>query len=442
MTRLESWGRLPRTSDSEAFSLHWQSDFLNLVRRKGTTLLPYGLGRSYGDSCLSDHGTLLLTRGLDRFIGFDVENGIIRCEAGVSLAEILKLVVPKGWFLPVTPGTKFVTVGGAVANDVHGKNHHVDGTFGHAVCSLELIRSDGSRRECSRIQNQDVFYATIGGLGLTGLITWVEFKLKKIYSTKIDQEVIKFGGLSDFFALSRESEHNFDYTVSWIDCLASRENLGRGLFFRGNHAKTPTLDLQAGMNAETRTKVRVPFDLPSLAMHPLAVKAFNLAYYHKQLAKNHVSQVPYDPFFYPLDAIHDWNRIYGKRGFFQYQCVVPFTSGTDAIRDILSEISKAKLGSFLAVLKTFGDKPSLGMMSFSRPGVTLALDFANTGDEVLKLFDRLDGITTAAAGSVYIAKDARMSASSFRHYYPRWHEFAHFVDPRFSSSFWQRVTKL
>jgi FAD/FMN-containing dehydrogenase len=176
-------------------------------------------------------------------------------------------------------------------------------------------------------------------------------------------------------------------------------------------------------------------------MHPLTVKAFNLAYYHKQLRIKHASRVFYDPFFYPLDAVHDWNRIYGKRGFYQYQCVVPFSSGTDAIREILGEISRAKLGSFLAVLKTFGDKPSLGMMSFPRPGVTLALDFANSGQDVLKLFDRLDAITRAAGGSVYIAKDARMSAASFRQYYPRWQEFTHFVDPRFSSSFWGRVTE-
>jgi FAD/FMN-containing dehydrogenase len=441
MTRCESWGRLPRKNVPEARDLHWQSDFLRWVGKKGKPLLAYGLGRSYGDSCLNDDGVLLLTRGLDRFVRFDPVTGLIRCEAGVSLAEVLRLVLPRGWFLPVTPGTKFVTVGGAVANDVHGKNHHVDGTFGHAVRCLELMRSDGSRRECSADQNQDVFYATIGGLGLTGLITWVEFQLKKISSALIDQEVVKFGGLEDFFALSRESERDFAYTVSWIDCLASKNNLGRGLFIRGNHATQSLDDAALKVAASRSATYRVPLDLPTIAMHPLTVKAFNLAYYHKQLRIKHASRVFYDPFFYPLDAVHDWNRIYGKRGFYQYQCVVPFSSGTDAIREILGEISRAKLGSFLAVLKTFGDKPSLGMMSFPRPGVTLALDFANSGQDVLKLFDRLDAITRAAGGSVYIAKDARMSAASFRQYYPRWQEFTHFVDPRFSSSFWGRVTE-
>ena len=435
MTKFESWGRVPRPNRQEAAPLTWRDAPLALPIDISNKVLPYGLGRSYGDSCLNDGHTLLLTRGLDRFIAFDKTSGLITCEAGVSLAEILALIVPQGWFLPVTPGTKFVTIGGAIANDVHGKNHHCDGTFAHAVRRFELLRSDGSRVICSNMENVDLFLATIGGLGLTGLITWVEFQLKPVANAAITQEVIKFGNLDEFFALSSESERDYAYTVSWIDCLAKKLSQGRGLFIRGNHAAP---DVGPLPEASSR-KSRVPFDLPAFTINPWTVRAFNFAYYNKQRQPRVASTVHYDPFFYPLDAIHDWNRIYGKPGFYQYQCVVPLSAGTDAIREILAEIAKAGLGSFLAVLKTFGCRPSLGMMSFPRPGVTLALDFPNTGENVLRLFGRLDAITLSAQGSVYPAKDARMSGSSFKHFFPRWEDFSKYVDPRFSSSFWRRV---
>ena len=435
MTKFDSWGRLPRPNKQDAVTLAWRDAQLALPVDATNTALPYGLGRSYGDSCLNDGHTLLLTRGLDRFISFDKISGLLTCEAGTSLGEILALIVPQGWFLPVTPGTKFVTVGGAVANDVHGKNHHCDGTFAHSLRRFELLRSDGSRLICSNIENVDLFLATIGGLGLTGLITWAEFQLRPVANAAITQEVIKFGNLEEFFALSSESERDYAYTVSWIDCLAQKSSLGRGLFIRGNHAAA---DIGSPPEASSR-KSRVPFDLPAGTINPWSVRAFNFAYYHKQRQPRVTSTVHYDPFFYPLDAVNEWNRIYGKPGFYQYQCVVPFSEGTAAIREILTEIAKAGLGSFLAVLKTFGSRPSLGMLSFARPGVTLALDFPNTGENVLRLFERLDAITLSARGSVYPAKDARMSGLSFKHFFPRWEEFSKYVDPRFSSSFWRRV---
>lgn len=431
-----SWGNVSKARHM-CVPFGWRHDSWPSSEAAANYLLPHGLGRSYGDSCLNDGQALVPTRSLNRFIHFDPASGLLACEAGVSFEEVLSLVVPRGWFLPVTPGTKFVTVGGAIANDVHGKNHHLDGNFGHAVTKFELLRSDGQRILCSPTENSDWFHATIGGMGLTGLITWAEFQLRQVANPYINQEIVKFGNLDEFFALSKESAKDYRYTVSWIDCLASGSALGRGLYIRGNHA-SPSFTRAPVRRDATKT---VPFNFPSWTLNPLTVKLFNFAYYHKQRVRVHRSTQHFDPFFYPLDAIHHWNRIYGKRGFYQYQCVVPYVSGTEAIREILTEITRAGLGSFLAVLKTFGDVPSVGMMSFPRPGVTLALDFPNSGGKVLRLFDRLDRITRDSRGAVYPAKDNRMSGDSFQMFYPQWQDFSKYIDPKFSSSFWRRVTE-
>jgi FAD/FMN-containing dehydrogenase len=400
--------------------------------------LAHGMGRSYGDSCLNDHGQLILTRPLDHFIDFDRDTGVLTAEAGVTLEEILNFAVPLGYFLPVTPGTKFVTLGGAIANDVHGKNHHVDGNFSHHLNRFELLRSSGERLICSPGQNQEMFAATVGGLGLTGLITWAEVRLRPIHNPYISQQVIKTSGLKDFFQLSQDSERDFAYTVSWVDCLAKGDALGRGLFIRGNHAPANLTDHKQRPDSRKKS---VPLDFPSFALSGPTIKAFNTLYYNKQLSRETRGVTHYDPFFYPLDAVHHWNRIYGKRGFLQWQCVVPFagSGGEAAIKEILATISRAGQGSFLAVLKTFGGVKSLGLMSFPKEGVTLALDFANSGQRLFKLLERLDHITRDAGGSVYIAKDARMSAESFRRFYPNHELFSKFIDPRFSSSFWRRV---
>jgi FAD/FMN-containing dehydrogenase len=433
----QSWGRYPKAYEQTPVRLTDRAQSLPALSQD-TTMLAYGMGRSYGDSCLNDPGHIILTRNLDHLLDFDRTTGILTAEAGVTLEEVLSISVPAGFFLPVTPGTKFVTLGGAVANDVHGKNHHIDGNFSHHVLAFELLRSDGSRLICSESSNSEFFYATIGGLGLTGLITWVKVQLKPVTSAFISQEVIKTENLADFLALNAASDRDFLYTVSWIDCLARGKNLGRGLFMRGNH--TPK-DL-APKSISRSGKKSIPIDLPSFVLNGLTVKTFNALYYNRQLGRKSSSVVHYDPFFYPLDAVHHWNRIYGKRGFLQWQCVVPTdrATGEDAIKEILREISKAGMGSFLAVLKTFGPKPSLGMMSFPRAGITVALDFPNKGPKLLKLLERLDTITREAHGSIYAAKDARMSPESFRVFYPRVEEFMKFLDPKFSSSFWRRVT--
>ncbi|MEY2430070.1 MAG: hypothetical protein QOJ40_2955, partial [Verrucomicrobiota bacterium] len=402
------------------------------------SLLPYGKGRSYGDVCLNDGGTLLLTEALDHFISFDPDSGALRCEAGVTLEDVLKFAVPQGWFLPVTPGTKFVTVAGAVANDVHGKNHHLMGTFGEHVQSFELLRSDQQRLVCSKSQNPEMFHATIGGMGLTGLILWVEFQLKRINNPFIAVEEIQYRNLDEFFTLAEESEGSFEYTVAWVDCLARGSGLGKGIFMRGNDATR-----QQGADAppvKAKKQVGFPFDAPNFLLNRLTVSAFNSVYYHKQFRRRISKLTHYDPFFYPLDSIHEWNRLYGKRGFLQYQFVVPPAQSREVIVDVLGKIARSGTASFLSVMKTFGERPPAGLMSFPRKGLTLALDLPNLGEPVMRLLETLDEIVLQNGGVVYPAKDARMSARHFQLFYPQWKEFARFMDPRFSSSFWRRVT--
>ncbi|MPZ49406.1 MAG: FAD-binding protein [Dehalococcoidia bacterium] len=403
----------------------------------GPSLLPHGLGRSYGDSCLNEGGVLLDTTSLNRFIAFDATTGLLRCESGVSLAQILDLGVPRGWFLPTTPGTKFVTVGGAIANDIHGKNHHVAGAFGRHVTCFELLRSDGQRYLCSPNENVDLYRATIGGMGLTGLILWAEVQLRPISGPYVDMESIRFGSLAEFFEVSEESDRACEYTMAWIDCMAAGAQVGRGLFMRGNHAWQPRIP---GRTGTPRRLLSLPIDLPNWVLNGASVRAFNALHYHAQLLKRVRKTIPYDPFFYPLDSIGDWNKMYGRRGFLQHQCVLPRETALQSLRSILETGAKSGEGSFLAVLKTFGDVKSPGLMSFPRPGVTLALDFAFKGEKTLRLLDRIDEIVVDHGGAVYPAKDARMSPKTFEASFPRWRDFAGFIDPNFSSSFWRRVT--
>ncbi len=432
-SRHQSWGRYPSV-DQQSVDYLWRAEPLPIFN--GATLLPFGNGRSYGDVCLNSRGRLIDCRGLNRLISLDSEAGILRCEAGVLLSEILHVIVPKGWFLSVTPGTQFVTVGGAIANDVHGKNHHRAGTFGAHLRCFELLRSDGSRLLCSPDENADFYQATIGGLGLTGVITWAEIQLKAVNSPLIEQEVIRFKNLDQFFVLAEASDRTHEYTVAWIDCLAKGRQLGRGLFVRGNHAE------KGGYlpRKERRGALSFPIDLPFALINGPTLKLFNTLYYHKQYRERSHSTVGYEPFFYPLDAIQNWNRIYGSKGFFQYQCAIPTEHAAEAIREILRRISDAGIGSFLAVLKMFGDKPSPGLLSFPAPGATLALDFPNSGEKTLQLLASLDEVTRAANGKIYPAKDARMSSQDFKNQYPNWAALGPFIDNKFSSDFWQRVT--
>lgn len=428
---LLSWGMFPKVFKQVLITLPYRFSKLPEATQ---TLLPRGLGRSYGDSCLNDSGILIGSQQLNHFIDFSRSSGVLRCESGVSFDEILKLVVPEGWFLPVTPGTKFVTVGGAIANDVHGKNHHKAGNFGHHVIQFEILKSTGERIICSREQNSDLFYATIGGLGLTGFITWAEFRLTKIPSTWIAQEQIQFQSLDEFFKINEASEKNYEYTVAWVDCVSSSNDI-RGIYLRGNFASVKDFRLHKSGGFKT-----IPFFFPSWVLNKFSIKAFNALYYRKNLTKVKTDIVHYDRFFYPLDSIHQWNKIYGKNGFLQYQFVIPY-KGTNwqTVSKIFDIIKSSEMGSFLAVLKTFGPIESEGMLSFPQEGLTLALDFPNYGDKLFKVLDECDEIVKKAGGRVYPAKDARMSAPSFAAFYPRTTEFKKFVDPAFSSSFWRRV---
>lgn len=429
-----SWGRYPR---AEHDSIALRDRLAGLPDFRGSAL-PYGNGRSYGDSCQNPGGTLLRTRGLDRFIAFDPASGRLQCEAGVTLGEIIDQVLPQGWFLPVTPGTRHVTVGGAIANDVHGKNHHRCGSFGHHVLAFELLRSDGSRRLCRAEDDaQGWFDATVGGLGLTGLLTWAELQLRRVPGSTLEVENIRFGSLREFFTLSETSAGTHEYCVAWIDCLARGRAMGRGHFTRADHAAQSPDE-----RAEAPNRPRaMPLTPPLSLVNRLTLRPFNALYYWRQVARRRRSAVHLLPFFHPLDSIEHWNRMYGPAGFLQYQCVLPPTAAPDAVAALLEEIARSGQGSFLAVLKQFGDMRSRGMMSFARPGTTLALDFPNTGPEVFRLLERLDRIVDAADGALYPAKDARMSAASFQRAYPRWREFQQFLDPRFSSGFWRRVTE-
>ncbi|MCB0310145.1 MAG: FAD-binding oxidoreductase [Bdellovibrionales bacterium] len=428
----QSWGRYPQVNQEIHFYVG-RSDTLQLPG--SGTFLPYGQGRSYGDSCLNAGGTLISTRYLDKFISFDPHSGRLSCEAGVTLEEILNFFVPRGWFIPVSPGTQYVSVGGAIANDIHGKNHHRAGTFGCHVLSLELLRSNGERLNCSPDSESALFRATVGGLGLTGLIVTATLQLKPICSAMIDLESIKFKSLDEFFEVSKESERDFEYTVAWIDCLSSGDNFGRGIFMRGNHS----ISSQYHQQAERTFPLSVPLDLPSFCLNPLSVRAFNFAYYHKQREPVLKKPQHYKPFFYPLDAVQNWNRIYGRRGFLQFQCVVPSNSDNRAIRQILKAAVASGKASFLAVIKEFGEIKSPGILSFPRPGITLCMDFPFEGASTLGLFNQLDDLVLENGGALYPAKDACMRPAHFKNYYPRHQEFSEFIDPRFSSSFWRRV---
>jgi FAD/FMN-containing dehydrogenase len=398
-------------------------------------MLPYGNGRSYGDSCLNDNGTLLDMRGLDRFIHFDRITGVITCEAGVLFSQVLDLVVPAGWFPPVTPGTRLVTVGGAIANDVHGKNHHRAGTLGRHVRAFELLRSDGSRRVCTPRQNADWYAATIGGLGLTGAIVWAEIALKPVPGPLMAMETLRTRCLDEFFELSAASDADYDYTVAWVDCLASGPTLGRGLFTRANHAPGSNGRAPQGR----RWRPGIPFTPPFSVVNEWSLPPLNALYYHRQLRNRVRSLSGYEPFFYPLDGILNWNRLYGPSGFLQYQCVVPTGHGPRVIRALLQRISRANAGSLVSVLKVFGDKPSPGWLSFPRPGVTLALDFPHRGARTLSLLEELDDLVAEAGGAVYPAKDARMTAERFQQFFPDWERLREYVDPAFSSNLWRRV---
>lgn len=432
-----SWGNYPAVTQTST-ACHWLEQLpeqFRRVREGGRTTLPYGAGRSYGDSCLASSGHVLDMRPLDRFISADWSTGRLTAEAGTTIAEILAAAIPHGWFIAVTPGTKFVTLGGAIANDVHGKNHHRQGTFGRHVRRFGLCRSDRGRVTCSPYEETDLFAATIGGLGLTGLIEWAEIQLVSIASSRLECVLERFGELDEFFELSEELDHRHEYCVAWVDCVARGKATGRGVYMAADFATEGPLrvDRRRELSWLPTARLRV--------VNSLSVRAFNTLYWHAAPGARSRRRIDYVPFFYPLDRVLRWNRIYGPRGFQQYQAVIPQREARAGIAAMLEAVAAARTGSFLAVLKRCGELSSPGWLSFPMAGTTLALDFPQSEVESSDLFERLDAILREAGGRLYPAKDAHVSGADFRLTYPAWQRVEALRDPALMSRFWQRVTQ-
>lgn len=405
------WGRYPRIEANVMFPQSVTDCYAALTRR--SSLIVQGMGRSYGDSSLAPE--IVNTRYLNHFQAFDEENGLLTCESGVLLKDILAFIVPHGWFLSVTPGTQFVSVGGAIASDVHGKNHHVSGTFTEHVVQMELLLGNGECILVSPIENADLFYATCGGMGLTGVILSATIQLKSICSSKILETVIKCASLDEVLN-GFLSHQQATYSVAWIDCLAQGKNFGRSVLRIGEHATDQSLE------APSKKRLSVPIEMPGFLLNQWTIQAFNTLYYrHHRAKRKNPCKISYESFFYPLDKFMHWNRLYGKSGFIQYQFLLPREAGVEGLRDVLREIVRSGKGSFLAVLKVFGKK-NKNYLSFPEEGYSLALDF-KIEPQLFGLLSQWDKLILQYGGRLYLAKDARMTEDTFKASYPGWCEF-------------------
>lgn len=420
--KIANWGNYP-VMESNEMQFSSVSELKNIVGTN-TNVIARGNGRCYGDASLST--VTISTLKFKNILFFDKVSGVIECQSGVLLDELLDVIVPEGWFLPVTPGTKFVTIGGAVASDIHGKNHHVDGAFSRHVISMQLMLASGKTITCSKEENTELFEATCGGMGLTGVIISVRFDLKKIESSYIKETKIKVSNLEELIELFEKNKH-FTYSVAWIDCLKKGTGFGRSVLMLGEHAAANELSEKQKTNGPLappkKKSITFPFSLPSWILNNFTVRTFNFLFYHKNLKKEKVSVIPYEPFFYPLDAILYWNRGYGRKGFVQYQFVVPMENKEGLIA-ILTKISNKGWGSFLAVLKIFGKQNDL--ISFPIEGYTLALDFP-VRKGLFEFLDELDEIVLQNGGRIYLSKDARMKAGTFWKGYSNAKTFASLV---------------
>ena len=419
------WGRRPVRSGRVV-----RPERLVLPSSAGS-LLPRGLGRAYGDAAVpaSAESLVIETAHADRILDFDPVSGLLTCEAGLSLAEIIRVFLPRGWFLPVTPGTKFVTVGGCVASDVHGKNHHRDGSFGGFVERLRLRTADGGLVVTGPDVERELFLATVGGMGLTGLIIEVAFRLRRVESPWIALETRSVGGLDEMLEGLRQSSRDWVYTVGWIDCLARGGALGRGVLMRGRHAVEGE---GAPGGPRSGRALRVPCDAPEWLLNPVFMRLFNRLYHARHGKVEERRVVSYEQFFYPLDALHDWNRLYGARGFLQYQCVIPRSAGPAPVRALLEKLADRGAASFLAVIKDFGPG-SDAYLSFPLEGTTLALDVPYRGPGTEDLVHELNAIVIRAGGRIYLAKDALTRPEDFASMMPRleqWKAARHRWDPR------------
>lgn len=395
----------------------WGRQFVNGEELQPETLegappvLFRGLGRSYGDSSLpaASSPTVVTTTRANRIISFDPATGVLRAESGFSLADMNRTFLPRGWFTPVTPGTAYVTLGGMVAADVHGKNHHVDGCFGSHVRRLKVRVADGRILECGPDLERELFLATVGGMGLTGQILEVEFGLRRIPTPWIWQESEKVSDIDEYIAKLKEAAPRWPMTVGWIDCLAKGAHMGRGFLMKGRWAQAHEAPARFPKELPHFT---FPFTAPEVMLSQPAVKAFNFALYATHFQKKKVGLVDPFRFFYPLDLIHDWNRMYGRRGFTQYQCVLPDSAGQGAARRFLEVLTKRGGASFLCVIKDCGPE-SPAYLSFPRSGISIALDIA-VRDDTQELVDALNEHVLAEGGRIYLAKDHFTRPEHFR----------------------------
>ncbi len=430
MKRLSNWGNYPEI-DSEEYSFSSSAAIRTLLQNKNLPVIPRGNGRCYGDASLGSN--VLSSLRFDYILSFDRTKGIFECESGVLLKDILDIIVPAGWFLPVTPGTRFITIGGAIASDVHGKNHHVDGSFCDHLLEMEVMLYTGEIVTCSPQKNSELFEATRGGMGLTGFVLSAKFSLKKIETSYIKQVQVKATNLSELLELFEEYKDH-TYTMSWIDCLKGGKHFGRSILMAGEHARPGELSARQKKNLlkpHSDTLFTFPVNLPSFVLNKYTIKGFNSLYYQKAIKKYSNQVIPYDPFFYPLDKILEWNKGYGRRGFLQYQFVLPMESSREGMTDILNRINKKGMGSFLAVFKVFGKQK--GLISFPMEGCTLALDFP-VRQALFPFLDELDRVVLDYGGRLYLTKDARMKPEVFWNSYPgagRFYELVKKYNPEY-----------
>jgi FAD/FMN-containing dehydrogenase len=441
---LAGWGRYPV---QDCFLQHCDvaRQARDSVAEAGEpTLTPRGLGRSYGDSALNAGGVVADVSGMNYFRAFDETSGLLACEAGVSLAQIIEHFLPRGWFLPTTPGTKYVTVGGAIAADIHGKNHHRVGSFGEFVEEFELLTASGQVIPCSRNNNPDIFFATLGGMGLTGIILWARIRLVRVASAYLAVDYRQTTNFSHTLDLFEAGDAAYEHSVAWVDCLATGASLGRGVVMQANHAavsELPDTVRSRPLDLPQKRRASVPFVPPCTPLTRWTVRAFNGWFYRKHADKRRIVDI--DSFFYPLDAIDHWNRLYGPRGFVQYQAFFPQATSRAGLAELLTSVAASGAASFLAVLKSCG-KADGGLLSYLEPGHTLALDIPFHPMTTPRLCRQFDEILLRHGGRVYLAKDAMTDAETFAKMYPRLSEFQQLkrrIDPqcRFSSSQARRV---
>lgn len=407
MNKPKSWGNYPKFESN--YNDFDKSNRSGLFKER---TIAYGNGRSYGDSCISEN--IIGFNKLNHFLFFNKSSGLLKIQSGVLLNEIIEVIVPHGWFLKINPGTKLITVGGAIASDVHGKNHHLEGCFSECVTWFSLLLPTGEILKCSREENKELFYSTCGGMGLTGFIIDVEIKLKSINSIYINQKITKTKNLKETFEVFKKIK-NEPYSVAWIDCLSKGDKIGRSLIMSGD------FDDDGNLNYSPKKRLNIPFYFPSFLLNTVTVKIFNFLYYNRVFKKVSFQKVHFDSFFFPLDSIRNWNRIYGKKGFTQYQFILPKQESFEGLKSILYEISKSGKGSFLAVLKLYG-KENNNYLSFPLEGYSLALDF-KIEKGLFELLDTLDEIILKHKGRIYLSKDVRVSKEVFERGYPQINKF-------------------